>query len=72
VDSKPALARLLGEELRADVDALNNNRLLYRRLFGLWCDRCAERAGDEHALSAAGRVDIADREYYLEASPAWP
>ena len=52
---KTSLARVLGSELRADVDALNNTNLHTDRLLGLWVSPDFDRSGPQRPLPAPGR-----------------
>jgi len=68
LQDKTALSRLLGEQLRVDVDALNNTNFQTDHLFGLWV---APSFGDpEHyaAYLLQGGLGLPDREYYLSIS----
>ena len=65
---KAALSRLLGEQLRVDVDALNNTNFQTDHLFGLWV---APAFGDPDHYTAyllQGGLGLPDREYYLSTS----
>ena len=65
---KAALSRLLGEQLRVDVDALNNTNFQTDHLFGLWV---APAFGDpDHYIAylLQGGLGLPDREYYLSTS----
>ncbi len=68
IDSARALARVLGEDLRADVDPLNNTRFHTDRLFGLWVAPDLNDAGQNAAYLLQGGLDLPDREYYLSDS----
>ncbi|HET9272568.1 MAG TPA: M13 family metallopeptidase [Vicinamibacterales bacterium] len=69
IDSASSLSRALGEELRADVDALNSTDFYTDRLFGLWvtADLNAPTASVPYLLQ--GGLDMPDREYYVDDSP---
>jgi hypothetical protein len=69
IDSASSLSRALGEELRADVDALNATDFYTDRLFGLWvtADLNAPTASVPYLLQ--GGLDMPDREYYVDDSP---
>jgi predicted metalloendopeptidase len=68
IDSKTALARVLGEDLRADVDPLNNSDFHTSRLFGLWVSPDMHDPARNAAYLLQGGLDLPDREYYLADS----
>ena len=65
IKDKHALARALGETLRADEDPLNNTNFHSSNLFGLWV--APDFSGSEHytAYLLQGGIALPDREYYL-------
>jgi putative endopeptidase len=65
VADKASLARLLGSELRADVDPLNNTNLHTDRLFGLWVSPDFDAPNHNAAYLLQGGLGMPDREYYL-------
>ena len=69
IDSPAALSRALGEELRADVDALNNTNFRTDRLFGVWVTAALDDPATSRPYLLQGGLDLPDREYYLENSP---
>jgi putative endopeptidase len=68
VKDKKELATLLGEELRADVDPLNNNLFHTDRLFGLWVSPGFDTPGRNGAYLMQGGLGMPDRAYYLDES----
>ena len=73
IDSHAALSRALGEELRADVDALNNTNFRTDRLFGVWVTAALDDPATSRPYLLQGGLDLPDREYYLEdVARAWP
>ncbi len=66
--SRQELARLLGEELRADVDPLNNTNFYTDRLFGLWVSPDMNGSGRSTAYLLQGGLGLPERTYYLDAS----
>ena len=68
IQDKKDLAHALGETLRADVDALNNTNFHTANLFGLWVAPGFQRFRTLRRISAAGRIQLPDREYYLADS----
>ena len=67
IDSHAALSRALGEELRADVDALNNTNFRTDRLFGVWVTAALDDPATSRPYLLQGGLDLPDREYYLAA-----
>jgi putative endopeptidase len=63
-----ALARALGESLRADVDALNNTNFHTANLFGLWVAPGFNDSEHYTAYLLQGGLQLPDREYYLAES----
>src|SRR4029453_17430953 len=64
-----ALARALGEELRLDVDPLNNAVFQTSRLFGFWVAPDLNRGLTYTGYLLQGGLGMPDREYYLSDSP---
>ncbi len=69
IDSPSSLARVLGEELRADVDALNYTNFQTDRLFGVWITANLNEPSKSAPYLLQGGLDLPDREYYLADSP---
>jgi putative endopeptidase len=69
IDSHSALSRALGEELRADVDALNTTNFHTDRLFGVWVTGDLNDPATSVPYLLQGGLDMPDREYYLADSP---
>jgi putative endopeptidase len=63
------LARLLGEELRNDVDPLNLSVLHTDRLFGLWVAPDLNDTRRHAAYLLQGGLGMPERAFYLDASP---
>ncbi|HEY2092781.1 MAG TPA: M13 family metallopeptidase [Thermoanaerobaculia bacterium] len=65
IHDKASLARVIGSQLRADVDPLNNAVLHTDRLFGLWVspDFAAPEVNAGYLLQ--GGLGMPDRDYYL-------
>ena len=68
VADKAALARLLGRQLRADVDPLNNTELHTDRLFGLWVSPDFNDPDSNAAYLLQGGLGMPDRENYRSTS----
>jgi Predicted metalloendopeptidase len=64
IGDKTILARVLGSQLRADVDALNNTNFHTDRLFGLWVS--PDFANPDHNVPylLQGGLGLPDRDYY--------
>src|SRR5208282_2309767 len=68
IRDKHDLARALGENLRADVDALNTDNFHTANLFGLWVAPGFNDPGHYTAYLMQGGLELPDREYYLSDS----
>ncbi|MGZ6133885.1 MAG: M13 family metallopeptidase [Myxococcaceae bacterium] len=66
---KTALARALGQQLRADVDPLNRAVYHTDRLFGLWVAPDMAKPSVYVGYLMQGGLGMPDREYYLAESP---
>ena len=62
---KTALARFLGETLRADVDIMNSTNFYTENLFGLWTAPALDDPRHYAAYLLQGGLGMPDREYYL-------
>jgi len=68
IADKPALARVLGGNLRADVDPLNATDMNTQNLFGVFVSQAlAEREVMPYLLQ--GGLGMPEREYYLSSDP---
>ena len=65
ISDKSALARFLGSELRADVDALNSTDFYTDRIFGLWVSPDFDDPTKNAAYLMQGGLGIPNREVYL-------
>ena len=70
ISDRAALARELGGELRADVDALNNTQFYTEHLFGLWVAQDLDDPSRYLPFLLQGGLGMPDRDYYLNPSPA--
>jgi|CZKD01.1.fsa_nt_gi putative endopeptidase len=68
IKDKRELARVLGESLRADVDALNNTNYHTSNLFGLWVAPGFNDSEHYTGYLMQGGLHLPDREYYLSDS----
>ncbi|HSS00462.1 MAG TPA: M13 family metallopeptidase N-terminal domain-containing protein, partial [Kofleriaceae bacterium] len=64
-----ALARVLGGNLRADVDVLNNTNFDTDNLFGVWVAADLSDPARYAVFLLQGGLGLPDRDYYLDASP---
>jgi putative endopeptidase len=69
VDSPKELSRLLGEQLRADVDPLNATNFHTDRLFGLWVSPDFNSPTHYAPYLLQGGLGLPDRAYYVDAAP---
>ncbi len=63
------LARALGAQLRADVDALNNTNFVTANLFGVWVTQGLTDPSRSYPYLLQGGLEMPDRDYYLSPSP---
>jgi len=69
IGDRRALARYIGETLRADVDVINEGDLFTDNVFGLWVDQDFNRPTWNSAALLQGGLALPDRSYYLDPSP---
>lgn len=65
IADKSALARVLGSELRADVDPLNNTNFYTDRLFGIWVSPDFNNPVRNVPYLLQGGLGLPDRDNYL-------
>jgi putative endopeptidase len=70
IRDRRALSRVLGGQLRADVDALNNGNFYTDKLLGLWVAQDLDDPSRYTAFLLQGGLGMPDRDYYLDDSPA--
>jgi len=70
IRDRKSLSRVLGQQLRADVDALNNTELYTSNLLGLWVAQDLDDPSRYAAFLMQGGLGMPDRDYYLDDSPA--
>ena len=68
ITDRATLSRVLGEELRADVDPLNTTSFHTSRLFGLWVAPNFNASKEYAPYLLQGGLGLPDREYYLATS----
>ena len=67
--TKADLATYLGEELRADVDAMDCTSYQTSRLFGLWVAPDLDAPTQSVPYLMQGGLGMPDREYYVSTAP---
>ena len=70
IKTRADLATYLGEDLRADVDAMDCTSFQTSRLFGLWVAPDLNAPARNVPYLLQGGIGLPDREYYLSADPA--
>jgi putative endopeptidase len=68
IRDRAALARALGQTLRADVDVLNDTNLHTENLFGLWVAQDLDDPSRYSPFLLQGGLVMPDRDYYLNPS----
>lgn len=68
IRNRKDLARVLGEELRADVDPLNNTNFHTDNVFGFWAAPDFHDSDHYTAYLLQGGIELPDREYYVSKS----
>ncbi len=68
IRDKHELAHVLGESLRADVDALNNTNYHTPNIFGMWVAPSFNDSDHYTGYLMQGGLQLPDREYYLSDS----
>ena len=63
------LARELGQQVRADVDPINNTKMHTSHLFGLFVAQALEDPSHNMAYLMQGGLGMPDRDYYLSTDP---
>lgn len=69
IADRHALARVLGGQLRADVDALNNTNFETGNLFGVWIAQGLTDPSHNLPYLLQGGLGMPDRDYYLSTTP---
>jgi putative endopeptidase len=69
ISDRKALARVIGSQLRADVDALNNTNFETGHLMGVWVTLGLNDPSHNYPYLMQGGLGMPDREYYLSSSP---
>jgi putative endopeptidase len=69
VADRHQLARAIGSQLRADVDALNNTEFETHHLFGVWVTQGLSDPTHSYPYLLQGGLGMPDRDYYISTSP---
>jgi putative endopeptidase len=69
IADRHALARVLGSQLRADVDPLNNTNFETGNLFGVWFAQGLTEPSHNYPYLLQGGLGMPDRDYYLSTTP---
>jgi len=69
ITDKAALSKVLGEQLRADVDPLNATNFNTENLFGVFVTQGLATPGEVIPYLLQGGLGMPEREYYLSADP---
>ncbi len=67
ISDRTALARYLGQTLRADLDVINDGELYTENPFGLWVDEDFDEPAKNVAALMQGGLGMPDRAYYLDS-----
>ena len=67
IGDRQALARWIGQSLRADVDPLNATNFYTDRVFGLWFAQDLNDTSRQVPYVLQGGLGLPDRDYYLES-----
>jgi predicted metalloendopeptidase len=69
IHDRKSLSRVLGRQLRADVDALNSTEFYTGNLLGLWVAQDLDDPSRYATFLLQGGLGMPDRDYYLDDSP---
>jgi len=67
IDDRKALARWIGQSLRADVDPLNSTNFYTDHVFGLWFAQDLNDTSRQIPYVLQGGLGLPDRDYYIES-----
>jgi len=70
IKDRKGLSRVLGSQVRSDVDVLNNTDMDTDKILGLWVAQDLDDPSRYTAFLLQGGLGMPDREYYLDDSPA--
>jgi len=69
ITDRRALARVIGGNLRADVDPLNNTNFQTENLFGVWVSQGLTDPEHNTPYILQGGLGMPDRDYYISTTP---
>jgi len=69
INDRRALARVIGGNLRADVDPLNNTNFQTENLFGVWVSQGLTDPEHNTPYLLQGGLGMPDRDYYVSTNP---
>ncbi|ALH80422.1 M13 family metallopeptidase [Sphingopyxis macrogoltabida] len=69
IADKATLSKILGEQVRADVDPLNATNFFTENLFGIFVTQGLATPGDTIPYMLQGGLGLPEREYYLSSDP---
>jgi predicted metalloendopeptidase len=69
IADRRALARVIGSNLRSDVDPLNNTNFQTENLFGVWITQGLEDPVHSVPYLLQGGIGMPDRDYYISNDP---
>jgi putative endopeptidase len=70
IHDRKSLSHVLGSQLRADVDVLNNTELYTSNLLGLWVAQDLDDPTRYTTFLLQGGLGMPERDYYLDDSPS--
>jgi putative endopeptidase len=70
ISNRQNLSRVLGEQIRADVDPLNSTDFQTENLFGVFVTQGLATPGEVLPYILQGGLGLPEREYYLSTDPA--
>jgi predicted metalloendopeptidase len=69
IADRQGLARVIGSNLRSDVDPLNNTNFQTENLFGIWITEGLEDPVHSMPYVLQGGLGLPDRDYYISKDP---
>lgn len=69
ISDRKSLSAYLGEQLRADVDVMNNTRIPTDNVFGLWVAADFDKPTTYSPFLLQGGLSLPNREFYLSDTP---
>src|SRR6185436_8555662 len=69
IASRTDLSRVLGEQVRADVDPINATNFYTENLFGIFVTQGLATPGEVLPYILQGGLGLPDRDYYISTTP---